>query len=463
MAQSGTVVGGKFSCPACGKQYAWKAQLAGKKAKCSCGAAVAVPQAPPAAEAAPSPPQPPPPQSIDDLYDFAEAPAAPLTRVATPVVETDRSTAAPRSVGGGKVMVVPQPVASGYPATGRAPDAPRGRSSQIHDVRRDVFLPLALIGAGFLGMIVWALTAAGGGAVGAVVMSIAVGASTLIKTFVIILLALVAAPMFGVSFGDFRTAIAKFAAVIIFTDMGLLWLDEIMDAVAGEATGRGARKLSWLITLLFATAVVSFLVRFLFDMDSEEVGYVAVPLVIASLVIGFVLKLIAVGVLMGMMGAANAGSDAEDEPAGPGPPTTSPVAPAAAGAADATPDAAAPAPPAESSPYQETALDRTIARRLREPGIIEGRTWIERQVLSDEASATLIRGLYAAGARRIHVDLKSSPRATRAFVELPTDPSKRARCFSVYGAYPRTQGADDDSQATKDTGQRFLVVDLKRS
>ena len=33
----------KFACAACGKQYAWKPELAGKKAKCKCGAAMSIP------------------------------------------------------------------------------------------------------------------------------------------------------------------------------------------------------------------------------------------------------------------------------------------------------------------------------------------------------------------------------------------------------------------------------------
>src|SRR4051794_10412694 len=33
-----------FSCIACGRQYRWKAELAGKSVKCKCGAAVKVPR-----------------------------------------------------------------------------------------------------------------------------------------------------------------------------------------------------------------------------------------------------------------------------------------------------------------------------------------------------------------------------------------------------------------------------------
>jgi hypothetical protein len=43
--------GATFSCNSCGKQYPWKPELAGKKAKCKCGAVLAIPAKPQAARA----------------------------------------------------------------------------------------------------------------------------------------------------------------------------------------------------------------------------------------------------------------------------------------------------------------------------------------------------------------------------------------------------------------------------
>jgi DNA-directed RNA polymerase subunit RPC12/RpoP len=37
----------KFPCPACGKQYRWKPEMAGRTAKCTCGAKLVVPADPP--------------------------------------------------------------------------------------------------------------------------------------------------------------------------------------------------------------------------------------------------------------------------------------------------------------------------------------------------------------------------------------------------------------------------------
>jgi hypothetical protein len=46
----------KFNCSSCGKEYRWKPELAGKKAKCKCGNVIPVPtKAPAAARPAPKP------------------------------------------------------------------------------------------------------------------------------------------------------------------------------------------------------------------------------------------------------------------------------------------------------------------------------------------------------------------------------------------------------------------------
>ena len=47
-----------FSCPECSKRYRWKAELAGRRVRCGCQAAIQVPDAPP----------------LDDAYDLADDP-----------------------------------------------------------------------------------------------------------------------------------------------------------------------------------------------------------------------------------------------------------------------------------------------------------------------------------------------------------------------------------------------------
>jgi hypothetical protein len=47
----------RFNCPACGKSFRWKPEIAGRSAKCACGSKLVVPKDAPAATA----PAPPPP------------------------------------------------------------------------------------------------------------------------------------------------------------------------------------------------------------------------------------------------------------------------------------------------------------------------------------------------------------------------------------------------------------------
>src|SRR3954470_23304973 len=41
---------GKFSCTDCGREYSWKAELAGRSAKCKCGVVMRVPERLPGAD-----------------------------------------------------------------------------------------------------------------------------------------------------------------------------------------------------------------------------------------------------------------------------------------------------------------------------------------------------------------------------------------------------------------------------
>src|SRR3977135_2812400 len=73
-----------FACPSCGGKKVWKPQLAGKRAKCSCGQVITVPAQAPGQreEVAPSAPAPAPsavPASFEEA--FREASATPTSVV----------------------------------------------------------------------------------------------------------------------------------------------------------------------------------------------------------------------------------------------------------------------------------------------------------------------------------------------------------------------------------------------
>jgi len=184
----------------------------------------------------------------------------------------------------------------------------RDRSQDPLNPQRDIYFPAALVIAGFLGMLAWVTVAADVGPFGVVLVGMATGFATAVKTVVLVALALVASPMFGLSFGNFRTAMGKFAAAIIFSDMLLLWLAVLTDHVAGPNSGNGARGTAMFATLLVAIALVGLLVRFLFDMEWDETALVSLPLAMGSLVLGFILKVLAFVVLVLLLGASRGGA-----------------------------------------------------------------------------------------------------------------------------------------------------------
>jgi len=85
----------KFNCPSCQKEYKWKPEIAGKRAKCKCGSVLEIPAAEPAA-------------APDDLgiYDVSEA--APVVAAAPPAMAN-----AGMSLSAPPVSIAPAPMQAG--------------------------------------------------------------------------------------------------------------------------------------------------------------------------------------------------------------------------------------------------------------------------------------------------------------------------------------------------------------
>jgi hypothetical protein len=66
---------GTVACAGCGKEYRWKPELAGKRAKCKCGGVVSFPKEDPVAP--PPPPLPDVPEGFEDYAMAADAPPPP--------------------------------------------------------------------------------------------------------------------------------------------------------------------------------------------------------------------------------------------------------------------------------------------------------------------------------------------------------------------------------------------------
>lgn len=276
---------GKFGCEGCGRLFAWSAARAGKKGKCSCGAVLVVPMTEPGREAGGGAAKKEEEEEglpFENLYEVAEPPpkAAPKAVV---------SVAAPGGAvgvgGAGKAQkkVGPAPVA--YQRAAVKPD-----DDKITSLPRDLYWPVGLLVAGFLGFVIWAIVIFGEGMVGVGAVAVYVGGSTVVKTVVLIGLAFVFAPMAGVSFGTVGPAVLKFAAIIVFTDVAILWFDEIWRMMTSTPQLKRGMGLGIWLTLIITMLMVSGLCMYLFDMDWEETRMFAMPFSVAKAIIGLVIN-----------------------------------------------------------------------------------------------------------------------------------------------------------------------------
>jgi hypothetical protein len=427
---------GKFACEACGKRYAWKPQLAGKRAKCSCGAAMVVPQAESTEADAP-----------DDLYGFVEESLPP-----PPAARSMPMPSAPiASVAGG---AQPSAGAIGYRSAPTKENTARDRFSfdAMTHPPRDLYIPVALLIVGILGIIAWAISWGAGAGTMAVVLLVT-GVATLVKTAVLIGLAFIFAPMAGVSFGDARTAILKFAAIVVFTDAVGMWFDELVEMAGGMPTGRRGRgRIFWLEMFLIA-GLISAMCYYLFDMDSEDTGTFAIPFAVISRILDWILGIVVAGVLAGILSAATATPPAAVT-AAPAPPAPTPAPP---GATSSPPVAAAPAAP-PGIPLQANARDREIERMVGGGlGVKDALEYNQSQPQKSKREPQLINEFYGAGAKRVYFDLGGS----RAIVQLPDDAFNRAKCFELAAAHRASKGIQ--GAAPKEEGQRFLEVELAKA
>lgn len=399
-----------FSCDHCGRSFKWKPELAGKRAKCSCGHNLSVPE------------------SIEepDLYDVAETgepqpTAAPLSRVAAPAFNASSSVLSYGS--------------------GRTEEQGRFTFDNLHHKPRDFYWPSGTLVAGFLALMVWALVHGGRSPGVLILFSGYITVATVIKTAVMIGAAFVIAPLAGVSFGGVWTAVLKLAAIVVITDAALFWLEDIMVATgAYPATNTGRRSWMWiaLINTMLAAAVIGVLLKLFFDMDRDDVASVATPLAVLNRVLNFII-LVVLSVLIEAATAA---------------PPPAPVAPAA--------KPAVPAPPAPKPVNSAVAeKDANIAQQLGQRSTLfpEARSYYET-TLGKRHHRDFIDQLYREGAKGVYFGL-SGDRGLKPdciYVELPDAPQARATIVKALCDFMEANRVGGDT--LRDQGDRYLTIPL---
>jgi len=395
--------------------------MAGKKAKCGCGAVILVPPAPTLIPGQFTPKNERPPK------------LTPAALAAQP-------------------QFVKPSIALGY-VSDRRKGEPLAIDKLIDPVR-DIYLPTGLVAFGFIAILVWALLARGISAHMSMVVLIASSVSTTIKTTLLVLIAVAIAKKAGLGFGTFWTAVLKFGSIILLSDSMLIWFETWMIHAGAIRVSRGVMHISigLLVLELFLVAfLIAGLLKYYFDMDHDEVLYIGLGIAFVSMVTGFVLRFLLIAALEAIIVARRPAVAPAPSP----PPAPAAIAPAA--------------------PLNETPHDKEI-RLLIEQQLSEYR--MDNPGMSGSGPfggrgrRRMFEALVGAGVKGMYTDVEGdksnflylvqSQIGPTVYVELPQNSAGRAACFTAYSEYCNDNRVKEDPAEAKDTGQKYMVIQLKK-
>ncbi|MGA2442447.1 MAG: hypothetical protein ABSH08_15955 [Tepidisphaeraceae bacterium] len=230
--------------------------ITGKTVECACGAVLTGAEAGACIAGA-------------DPYNVAE-PSAGIHESSIRDATAKRPTASTTSDGGRSAQVLD------YAELGAARNANRFCFDNLLDPVRDFYVPLILLVGGFLAALAWVILQTAMGTKGLVIMSLVVGLAVLLKTTVLVALALWGASKLDVSLGLVGPAILKFAGMIISIDSTRLWLNL-----------RGRLDLGFVLVMILCLSCYLF---DLADDDARIFRMVLVPIAIIWLLIDILLK-----------------------------------------------------------------------------------------------------------------------------------------------------------------------------
>ena len=412
--------GTRFTCDGCGRTYAWKPQLAGKRVKCKCGATMTVPEAETLAEAEPD-------FDADALYALADAEAAAAENAPSQhrVVERSAPSASPKaSAAPSGVPRSHAALAVGYQRGPTARELERGSSTV--DMARDLYVPLGLFVGGLIVYVSYYAIAyqLRGGAVAAVMFGLFL--MTLFKAALLIGFALVAAGPLGVSFGGVWSAVLKLAAIAVFCDGIATWVDAGTAKLAGAGGGMFAGFLSYPVVL----CATWMLLIYLFSMDSGESWMVVVVLSTFYFIVRWFLLFALLGAIMSWGGVTLPGSMGGG--AGGGNLSNDPLA----------------------VQVQEMKDNKQLE---------EASAYIESG--HQEILRPYVKGWYDAGCKNVWFavgrNFEGKGVAGGVVVELPKDKTARAKCFELLKKYYDGAEIGYDPADLKDDGTRFMSVEIR--
>jgi hypothetical protein len=398
----------KFSCSACGRQFAWKKELAGKKAKCKCGAMVEIPMEM-------TPPEP----AEDALYDLADLAADAEKQVSklpptvidappppTAAKKTKKSTAAP---------VIATPTDDEYD------------SSIFLDKNRDLYVPIVMLSIGTLLHVLYYLVRYNVTIAAVVPLVAGVLIMAAIESVVLIGIAFVVAGPLGLGFGDPRTAIGKFMAIVMLADGVTQWVNGLMMKLTG---GVNPGMFGFSAGLVATIAVCFAGYCYLFSLDPSEAKIAMIVLSFCKWIVAFFVVFLVLPMALGWAGVQRANVDmpsfgrSQQQPVNP----------------------------------MVDEVEEEKARGL----LIEARQYAKQ--IHQDVEIPHINEWYAAGAPNVWYevsrDINWHATAHQLVIELPKDPAARAKCYDIAKKWYSDFQMGFMIDVLHDKGDPYLMVAL---
>jgi hypothetical protein len=340
-------------------------------------------------------------------------------------------------------QIAPAPTLPYVSARKRVSDSEKLPSDKLIDPTRDIYVPTGLLVFGFIAIGLWALVGSGINAQMSMLVLAASCVSTMIKTIVLVLVCVAITSRHGeVSFGTLWPAVLKFSSIVLINDAMLIWFEAWQIYRGAIEIRHGVMYIDiWLLVweLFMASFLIALFLWYLFDIEKEQMFWIAAPIAFASMAIGF-------GLRFAVVWAVNAYTAARmPAPAPPPPPP-----PAAT--------ALAPAVPTTKPTIRETPHDKAIRLRIEQGDLKE----MYEYTAPGGTQRSLFKKLREARPANMYVEMRSFL-PPKLYVELPKDPGDRAACFLAYTEYCEDGGGmEPDPVEAKDTGQRYLVIRLQK-
>lgn len=406
----------RFACEGCAKSYKWKPELSRKRVKCKCGSIMTVPDLTPVDDAPPSLPD-------DDIFALIDSAPTGTPQAARLVAAAAAAPAMPSRAASAPARGKAGPVL-GYQGRPTPSRPQRGSFEETYDLKRDVYAPTALIAGSFCIYFAWLLihgTAAGGGtlaAYGAMMFTILV-----VKTVLMIGGAFIVAPMAGVSFGPFWTAILKLAAVTFAPDVLVTIIQEAI-GVPGAGLVAGAVGL----------ACYWGLMSWLFQFDAGEAWSVVMLFGVLRWFLTMVLAFAAMSLVMSGRSLPGGGSE-------------------------------------QTTSQEAIQFDETVANMKENNLTEEGLAYIERTG-RQSGKTDLIKRLYAAGAKDVSFtlakDINGKTEPLGLAVEWPRDVKKREALLAAINDSIKLESAarakahpewgKDEPELLDDEGGKYIEL-----